>query len=85
MAGSIGAILVLIFGFIFVTVSAHLVGYVGSSNNPIVAMSIGGLLVTAVLFRVMGFSGTSGAIAIVSSRLDNLYTVLAYPVIWHRI
>ena len=65
MAGSIGAILVLIFGFIFVTVSAHLVGYVGSSNNPIVAMSIGGLLVTAVLFRVMGFSGTSGAIAIV--------------------
>ena len=65
MAGSLGAILVLIFGFIFVTVSAHLVGFVGSSNNPIVAMSIGGLLVTAVLFRVMGFSGTSGAIAIV--------------------
>ena len=65
MAGSLGAVLVLIFGFIFVTVSAHLVGFVGSSNNPIVAMSIGGLLVTAVLFRVMGFSGTSGAIAIV--------------------
>lgn len=65
LSGSLGAILVLIFGFIFVTVSAHLVGYVGSSNNPIVAMSIGGLLVTAVLFRVMGFSGTSGAVAIV--------------------
>lgn len=63
MAGSVGAIMVLIFGFIFVAVSAHLVGYVGSSSNPIVAMTIGGLLVTAILFRVMGFSGTSGIIA----------------------
>lgn len=63
MAGSVGAIMVLIFGFIFVAVSAHLVGYVGSSSNPIVAMTIGGLLVTAILFRVMGFSGTSGVIA----------------------
>lgn len=63
LAGSIGAILVLIFGFIFVAVSAHLVGYVGSSSNPIVAMAIGGLLVTAILFRVMGFNGTSGTIA----------------------
>ncbi len=64
-AGSIGAVLVLIFGFIFVAVSAHLVGYVGSSSNPIVAMTIGGLLVTAVLFRTMGFTGTSGIIAII--------------------
>lgn len=64
-AGSIGAILVLIFGFIFVAVSAHLVGYVGSSNNPIVAMAIGSLLVTAILFRVMGFNGTSGVTAVV--------------------
>ncbi|MCQ4635509.1 oligopeptide transporter, OPT family [Anaerovorax odorimutans] len=62
-AGSVGAIMVLIFGFIFVAVSAHLVGYVGSSSNPIVAMTIGGLLVTAVLFRIMGFNGTSGIIA----------------------
>ena len=62
-AGSVGAVMVLIFGFIFVAVSAHLVGYVGSSSNPIVAMTIGGLLVTAVLFRVMGFNGTSGIIA----------------------
>ncbi len=65
LAGSIGAILVLIFGFIFVAVSAHLVGYVGSSSNPIVAMAIGGLLVTAILFRTMGFNGTSGTIATV--------------------
>lgn len=65
LAGSVGAILVLIFGFIFVTVSAHLVGYVGSSNNPIVAMSIGGLLVTAVIFRLFGFSGVTGVAATV--------------------
>jgi putative OPT family oligopeptide transporter len=62
-AGSVGAVLVLIFGFFFVTVSAHIVGLVGSSSNPIAAMTIGGLLVTAVLFRVMGFSGTSGIVA----------------------
>ncbi len=65
LAGSIGAILVLVFGFIFVAVSSHLVGYVGSSNNPIVAMAIGSLLVTAILFRVMGFSGASGVTAVV--------------------
>lgn len=65
LAGSIGAILVLIFGFIFVAVSAHLVGYVGSSNNPIVAMSIGGLLVTAIIFRLFGFTGTTGIAATV--------------------
>lgn len=64
-AGSIGAILVLIFGFIFVAVSAHLVGYVGSSNNPIVAMTIGALLVTALIFRASGFSGTSGVVSVI--------------------
>lgn len=63
LAGSVGAILVLIFGFFFVTVSSHIVGLVGSSSNPIAAMTIGGLLVTAVIFRVMGFSGTSGITA----------------------
>ena len=62
-AGSIGAILVLIFGFLFVAVSSHIVGLVGSSSNPIVAMTIGGLLVTAVVFRAMGFNGTSGVLA----------------------
>ena len=64
-AGSVGAVLVLLFGFVFVTVSAHMVGYVGSSNNPIVAMSIGALLVTALLFRAVGFSGTSGVVSVV--------------------
>ncbi|MBP3385105.1 MAG: oligopeptide transporter, OPT family [Firmicutes bacterium] len=65
LAGSIGAIMVVIFGFIFVTVSAHLVGYVGSTNNPIVAMSIGGLLITAVVFRLFGFNGVTGIAATV--------------------
>ena len=65
-AGSIGAVLVLIFGFIFVAVSAHLVGYVGSSNNPIVAMTIGALLVTALIFRAAGFSGTSGVVSVIT-------------------
>jgi len=63
MAGSVGAILVLILGFFFVTVSSHIVGLVGSSSNPIVAMTIGGLLLTAIIFRAFGFSGTTGMLA----------------------
>lgn len=65
IAGSLGAVFVLFFGFIFVAVSAHLVGYIGSSNNPIVAMTVGALLVTAILFRFLGFNGTSGVVTVV--------------------
>lgn len=55
--------LVVIFGFIFVTVSSRIVGLVGSSSNPVSGMTIATLLGTTVLFVGMGIVGTGGMIA----------------------
>ena len=44
-----GAILIIIFGFFFVTVSARMVGIVGSSNNPVSGMAIATLLISTLL------------------------------------
>ncbi|GMO43287.1 MAG: oligopeptide transporter, OPT family [Termitinemataceae bacterium] len=55
--GPLEAVLVLIFGFFFATVSARIVGIVGSSNSPVSGMTIATLLVTAIIFRASGKSG----------------------------
>jgi len=47
----------LVFGFLFVTVSSRIVGLIGSSSNPISAMTIATLLGTCVLLVRMGFGG----------------------------
>lgn len=46
-----GAIAVLVFSFLFVTVSSRLVGIVGSSSNPVSGMTIASLLGTALVFK----------------------------------
>mgnify|MGYP000455486617 CR=1 FL=1 len=51
------AILMLVFGFLFVTVSSRIVGIIGSSSNPISGMTIATLLGTALVFLAMGMSG----------------------------
>jgi putative OPT family oligopeptide transporter len=51
------AILMLVFGFLFVTVSSRIVGIIGSSSNPISAMTIATLLGTCVVFLAMGLGG----------------------------
>ena len=48
--GAIGAALVMLFGFLFVTVSARLTGAIGSSSNPISGMTISTLLLTCLIF-----------------------------------
>jgi putative OPT family oligopeptide transporter len=53
------AVLMLVFGFLFVTVSSRIVGIIGSSSNPISAMTIATLLGTCVVFISMGMSGPS--------------------------
>jgi putative OPT family oligopeptide transporter len=53
----LGAILILILGFFFVTVSSRLTGEVGSSSNPISGMTIATLLLTCVTFVAMGWTG----------------------------
>jgi putative OPT family oligopeptide transporter len=53
----IGAILIVIFGFLFVTVSARLTGEIGSSSNPISGMTVATLLLTCLVFWLMGWTG----------------------------
>lgn len=54
----IGAgVLIVIFGFLFVTVSSRIVGIIGSSNNPISGMTIATLMGTCLVFLAMGWTG----------------------------
>ena len=63
----VGAILVVIFGFFFATVSSRMVGLVGSSNNPVSGMAIATLLIATITLKATGDNGVhgmKGAIAI---------------------
>ena len=53
----IGALLIVILGFLFVTVSSRLTGEVGSSSNPISGMAIATLILTCLVFLVVGWTG----------------------------
>lgn len=50
-------VLVVIFGFFFVTVSSRIVGLIGNSNNPISGMTIATLMGTCLIFTGVGWSG----------------------------
>ena len=52
--GAIGAALIVVFGFLFVTVSARLTGEIGSSSNPISGMTVATLLITCLVFLLLG-------------------------------
>ena len=54
-----GAILIVVFGFLFVTVSSRLTGEIGSSSNPISGMTIATLLLTCLIFIVIGWTGNA--------------------------
>jgi len=54
-----GAILIVILGFLFVTVSSRLTGEIGSSSNPISGMTVATLLITCLVFLVIGWTGSS--------------------------
>ena len=63
----VGAVIVVIFGFFFATVSSRMVGLVGSSNNPVSGMAIATLLVSTLVLKLTGdagMHGMQGAIAI---------------------
>jgi putative OPT family oligopeptide transporter len=53
----LGAILIVAFGFLFVTVSSRLTGEIGSSSNPISGMTVATLLLTCLVFLVVGWTG----------------------------
>lgn len=50
-------LLVVVFGFFFVTVSSRIVGIIGSSNNPISGMTIATIMGTALVFIGVGWTG----------------------------
>jgi putative OPT family oligopeptide transporter len=65
LANLAAAILVVIFGFLFVTVSARIVGIVGSSASPVSGMTIATLMATSAIFLVKGWTAPAfGALAI---------------------
>jgi putative OPT family oligopeptide transporter len=65
LANFAAALLVVVFGFLFVTVSSRIVGIVGSSASPVSGMTIATLMGTAAIFLVKGWTAPAfGALAI---------------------
>jgi uncharacterized oligopeptide transporter (OPT) family protein len=53
----LGALMILAFGFLFVTVSSRITGEVGSTSNPISGMTVATLLLTCLVFLLVGWTG----------------------------
>ncbi len=64
--GPLGAVIIVVFGFFFATVSSRLVGLIGSSNNPVSGMTIAALLLTSILLKAMGNTGHEGMMMAIS-------------------
>lgn len=62
----IGAIIVVVFGFFFATVSSRMVGLVGSSNNPVSGMAIATLLIATLILKLTGYEGIDGMTAAIA-------------------
>ena len=63
----LGAVIIVVFGFFFATVSSRMVGLIGSSNNPVSGMAIATLLIATIVIKSTGdtgITGMTGAIAI---------------------
>lgn len=56
----IGALIIVVFGFFFATVSSRMVGLVGSSNNPVSGMAIATLLIATAILKATGMVGYAG-------------------------
>lgn len=61
-----GAVIIIIAGFFFATVSSRMVGLVGSSNNPVSGMAIATLIITTAVFKATGTTGAAGMIAAIT-------------------
>lgn len=59
----VSALLIVIFGFFFATVSSRMVGLVGSSNNPVSGMAIATLLIATLVLKEVGETGPNGMAA----------------------
>jgi putative OPT family oligopeptide transporter len=64
VAGVVAAVVMLILGFFFATVSGSLCGFIGSSNNPVSGLTISTLIIAALLMVALGVSGAAGVAAV---------------------
>ncbi len=62
----LGAVIIIVFGFFFATVSSRMVGLIGSSNNPVSGMSIATLLISTLLLKATGNDGVGGMVAAIT-------------------
>ena len=62
----VGALIIVVFGFFFATVSSRMVGLIGSSNNPVSGMTIATLLFATVILKVTGTTGLTGMVGAIS-------------------
>ena len=62
----IGALIIVVFGFFFATVSSRMVGLVGSSNNPVSGMAISTLLISTLILKFTGADGAEGMSAAIA-------------------
>ena len=62
----VGALIVVIFGFFFASVSSRMVGLIGSSNNPVSGMAIATLIIATLVLKATGTTGTTGMVGAVA-------------------
>ncbi|MGN0577418.1 MAG: OPT family oligopeptide transporter [Ruminiclostridium sp.] len=62
----LGAVLIVVFGFFFATVSSRMVGLVGASNNPVSGMTIATLLILTLVLKAAGTTGAEGMVSAIS-------------------
>jgi putative OPT family oligopeptide transporter len=62
----LAAILMVVFGFFFVTVASRIVGLVGSSSSPISGMTITTLMITCLIFVALGWTGHEFAVVAIA-------------------
>ncbi len=66
---------VVIFGFLFVTVSSRICGLIGTSANPVSGMTIATLMATCAMFLVAGWTG--GAYAALALTIGGVVAIAA--------
>lgn len=66
LGGIVATLVMLVAGFFFATVSGSLVGFIGSSNNPISGLTLSTVIIAALLMVGLGVSGAAGVAAILA-------------------
>jgi len=62
----LGALIIVVFGFFFATVSSRMVGLIGSSNNPVSGMAIATLLISTLILKSTGTVGIDGMVGAIT-------------------